>query len=416
MDHPGIPRYRDYFTLDCTDHNPLPWFVLVQDQIAGQTLKDLLSQGKHFSDRQVRQIATSLLELLIYLHELSPPVLHRDIKPSNVIWSKEHRICLIDFGAVQDRAVAEGVTFTVVGTYGYAPMEQFGGRAVAASDLYALGATLIHLLTGVPPADLPQRDLRIQFADRVSLDPTFVQWITQLTDPDVSKRFQSAREALNALGSPKPQRPEPAATENRPARSRLSTAPKALDPSQRQSEMQRTSEGNQTIGTLTPFFGSRIEVNQTRDRLLIKIPGPSLWQLLLLVPIGIALIFVGQMFIPLTDFIPSGQILFFCFPIALLIVAWIYWEFLPAYVQFERGRFLLYKSPWGSPIGMMNGRTHEIQDIFHTLKMFRAGKSSYEKRVVVIQTYGDEVCFGKGLSWDECTWLVGVIQEWLTCL
>ncbi len=88
LDHPGIPRYRDYFTLDRTDHNPLPWFVLVQDQIEGETLKDLLSQGKHFSDRQVRQIATSLLDLLIYLHELSPPVLHRDIKPSNVIWSR----------------------------------------------------------------------------------------------------------------------------------------------------------------------------------------------------------------------------------------------------------------------------------------------------------------------------------------
>ncbi len=95
----------------------------------------------------------------------------------------------------------EGVTFTVVGTYGYAPIEQFGGRAVAASDLYALGATLIHLLTGTSPSDLPQQDLRLQFADRVNLSPSFVSWLQKLIEPAPEQRFTNAREALNVLKS-----------------------------------------------------------------------------------------------------------------------------------------------------------------------------------------------------------------------
>ncbi len=100
---------------------------------------------------------------------------------------------------MQDQAVLEGATFTVVGTYGYVPMEQFGGRAVPASDLYALGATLIHLLTGMAPADLPQRDARIEFVDRVSIDPGLVNWIGKLTEPSLTERLSTAREALEAL-------------------------------------------------------------------------------------------------------------------------------------------------------------------------------------------------------------------------
>jgi serine/threonine protein kinase len=153
----------------------------------------------------VRSIATQVLEILIYLHGLNPPVLHRDIKPSNLIWREDVEtrnfasVHLVDFGAVADPTTVEGATFTVVGTAGYAPLEQFYGKTVPASDLYALGATLIHLLTGTSPADLPQSKLRIQFRDRVSLDPSFVRWIESLTEPDLDHRFSSASQALEAL-------------------------------------------------------------------------------------------------------------------------------------------------------------------------------------------------------------------------
>jgi len=201
LDHPRIPQYRDYFYID----DRTLWFGLVQEYIPGASLKELLNQAKRFSVREIRQIAADLLEILIYLHELNPPVLHRDIKPSNLILGEDDRVYLVDFGAVQDKAAAEGATFTVVGTYGYAPLEQFGGRTVPASDLYALGATLIHLLTGISPADLPQQNMQMQFADRVNVSPSLVSWLQELTEPALERRLTNAREALKILKYGKPQ-------------------------------------------------------------------------------------------------------------------------------------------------------------------------------------------------------------------
>jgi serine/threonine protein kinase len=197
LNHPRIPKYVDYF---CIDDQTL-WFGLVQEYIPGESLKELLVLGKRFTQKQARKIAVEVLNILTVLHELNPVVLHRDIKPSNLIWGEDDSIYLVDFGAVQDKAAKEGVSFTVVGTYGYAPMEQFGGRAVAASDLYALGASLIHLLTGTSPSDLPQRNLRIQFSDRVNLSPSFVSWLEKMTEPAPEQRFATAQQALIALKS-----------------------------------------------------------------------------------------------------------------------------------------------------------------------------------------------------------------------
>jgi serine/threonine protein kinase len=195
LNHPRIPKYVDYF---CIDDRTL-WFGLVQEYIPGESLKEKLAHRKRFTEKQVRKIAVEVLNILTVLHELNPAVLHRDIKPSNLIWGEDNRIYLADFGSVQDKAAQEGATFTIVGTYGYAPMEQYGGRATPASDLYALGATLIHLLTGISPADLPQRDLRIQFADRVTLSPSFISWLEKMIEPAQEQRFSTARQALESL-------------------------------------------------------------------------------------------------------------------------------------------------------------------------------------------------------------------------
>jgi serine/threonine protein kinase len=199
LNHPRIPQYRDYFSLDQKIGAGLCWFGLVQDYIPGKSLQQLLNEGKRFTESQVRSIAKQVLEILIYLHGLNSPVLHRDIKPSNLILGEDKQIYLVDFGAVQDSAAVEGVTFTVVGTSGYAPLEQFWGQAVPASDLYALGATLIHLLTGVSPADLPQWNLRIQFREQVSINSQLISWIEVLTEPDLDLRLSCASQALDAL-------------------------------------------------------------------------------------------------------------------------------------------------------------------------------------------------------------------------
>jgi len=100
LNHPKIPKYRDYFSID----DRILWFGLVQNYIPGSSLKELLTQGRRFSEEEVRKIATDVLQILIYLHQLSPAVLHRDIKPSNLILGEDEKIYLVDFGAVQDRA------------------------------------------------------------------------------------------------------------------------------------------------------------------------------------------------------------------------------------------------------------------------------------------------------------------------
>ncbi len=202
LNHPRIPRYRDYFNIDKTIGGGVHWFALVQDYIAGQSLQALLDKQHRFTENQVRQIAIEVLEILVYLHGLSPPVLHRDIKPSNLILGEDDKIYLVDFGAVQAQASVTGVTFTVVGTSGYAPLEQFWGKAVFASDLYGLGATLIHLLTGISPANLPHQDYRLQFADKVTIQPHFLRWLQKMTDT-LEKRFSKASIALKTLESPK---------------------------------------------------------------------------------------------------------------------------------------------------------------------------------------------------------------------
>ncbi|MEM6755462.1 MAG: serine/threonine protein kinase, partial [Cyanobacteria bacterium P01_C01_bin.38] len=108
------------------------------------------------------------------------------------------------FGSVQTVAATNGGTITVVGTYGYMPPEQFGGRCVAASDLYSLGATLIFLITGLHPTELPQKDLQIQFRQTANFSEEFADWLEWMTEPSLSQRFKSTEEAITALENPLP--------------------------------------------------------------------------------------------------------------------------------------------------------------------------------------------------------------------
>ncbi|MBE9053885.1 serine/threonine protein kinase [Nostocales cyanobacterium LEGE 11386] len=204
LSHPAIPRYLDYFEVNSPK---IKGFALVQSYIPAQTLEQYLQAGRTFTEAEVKQLATALLEILIYLHGLHPPVIHRDIKPSNILLGERSgnsvgQVYLVDFGSVQTVLAAESGTRTVVGTYGYMPPEQFGGRTVPASDLYSLGATLIYLVTGTHPADLPQHDFRIQFESVIDLSPGLTRWLKWLTEPSVERRPSSAVEALKALDQP----------------------------------------------------------------------------------------------------------------------------------------------------------------------------------------------------------------------
>lgn len=198
LDHPSIPKYLDYFEV-------AEGFALVQTYIEAVSLEALVEYGLKFSQAEIIELAEKLLGILTYLHEQNPPVIHRDIKPSNILISNRSEngigdIYLVDFGSVQTVASKKQGTITIVGTYGYIPLEQFSGQAVAASDLYSLGMTLIYLITGLHPAELTHVNGQVQFESN-NISGKFRRWLGKLTHPHLDKRFDSAKLALTALKS-----------------------------------------------------------------------------------------------------------------------------------------------------------------------------------------------------------------------
>ena len=197
--HPAIPQYLDHFEVEIPEGKG---FALVQTYIEAKSLSAWVSAGRTFSENDLQAIAHSLLNILHYLHSRKPPVIHRDLKPSNILLSAERSahslgtLYLVDFGSVQT-ARTSGTT-TVVGTYGYMPPEQFGGRASAASDLYSLGATLIYLASGQHPSDFEYGELDTA-ASTLELSSGFADWISQLTHMKVSNRIASAKIAQQKL-------------------------------------------------------------------------------------------------------------------------------------------------------------------------------------------------------------------------
>ena len=204
LSHPAIPQYLDYLELDGKNGKE---FAIVQTYIKAKSLEQHLKAGRTFTEAEIKKIATALLEILTYLQSRTPQVIHRDIKPSNILLANRSghtvgQVYLVDFGSVNNLAAQEGGTITVVGTYGYMPPEQFGGRAVPASDIYSLGATLIYLATGSHPADLPQRDLKIQFEPAAKISKELILWLKWMTEPSLERRLATAKDALSALGKP----------------------------------------------------------------------------------------------------------------------------------------------------------------------------------------------------------------------
>ena len=201
ISHDSIPSYIDYFELEL-EHNK--GFALVQAYIDALSVEEQVQAGRSFSEAEVKELAIAILKILNYLHSLQPSIIHRDIKPSNILLGERSGnsvgdVYLVDFGSVQNLATKRGGTITVVGTYGYMPPEQFGGRAKCASDLYSLGATLIYLITGQHPADLPENDLKIEFEQLVNLSPGLINWLKNMIEPSLSKRYKLAKMALQEL-------------------------------------------------------------------------------------------------------------------------------------------------------------------------------------------------------------------------
>jgi serine/threonine-protein kinase len=163
LDHPNLPKVSDHFSEDDRDY-------LVMDFVPGQDLQEMLNhsmrEGSPLPEKQVLAWADQLCSALAYMHAQVPPVLHRDIKPSNIKITPAGNVKLVDFGLVKVLVPDDQRTITVVqgrGTVQYTPLEQYGGdtgHTDARSDIYSLGATLYHLLTGQPPLDAKERFLK----------------------------------------------------------------------------------------------------------------------------------------------------------------------------------------------------------------------------------------------------------------
>ena len=199
--HGNIPRVSDYFDIDENDY-------LVMDFIEGESLADILNRMKRPTERLVYAWLEQILDALDCCHRHQ--VLHRDIKPANIILTPEGQVMLVDFSLVKVYDPRNPRTATIVrglGTPEYTPLEQYdsgGGHTDTRSDIYALGATLHHLLTGQAPQPVSQRILNPDTQPALQeLNPKISPWMAQFVQRAMAihpqDRFESVREMRREL-------------------------------------------------------------------------------------------------------------------------------------------------------------------------------------------------------------------------
>lgn len=191
IDHPLIPNVTDHFQEGTR-------YFMVQEYVEGENLENLLERTKQpMQEREALICAAEVLDVLDYLAAQTPPVVHRDIKPANIIiGARDKRAHLVDFGIARAEVVrnAQRKQTSALGTPGYAPPEQYQGNADPRSDLYALGATLHHVLTMRDPRDYPPFTYPPVRTLNAQLSPEVERVLTRALNNDVDLRYQSADE------------------------------------------------------------------------------------------------------------------------------------------------------------------------------------------------------------------------------
>jgi len=186
-----IPRVFDRFSEQNRHY-------LVMEYIDGITLEDELKTNSGQLDAaRVIDIAAQILDTLQYLHNLAPPVVYRDLKPSNLMLGRNGQVKLIDFGIA--RFFLPQSNATMIGTQGYAPPEQYRGRAESRSDLYALGATMHHALSGRDPAAEPPFSFPKLKTLSPDLNPALAELVDQALEYDLVHRMADAKEFKERL-------------------------------------------------------------------------------------------------------------------------------------------------------------------------------------------------------------------------
>jgi hypothetical protein len=195
--HPGIPAV---FGKADAKWEGAETACLVMEYVEGTSLATVIAERRRMADAEAVTILVDLLGILDYLHTRVPPVVHRDIKPANIILRPEGAPALVDFGCVREGfAGASEPGSTVAGTYGYMPYEQYMGQALPSSDLYALGATMLHLFTGKPPRDFMGPEGRIEVPSELAGGPHLRAVIARMLASSPAERYASARDVQRAL-------------------------------------------------------------------------------------------------------------------------------------------------------------------------------------------------------------------------
>lgn len=194
IDHPLVPHYLEHFEEDGA-------LFLVMEKVEGETLEEIVKRQGPLSESEVRRFLVCADRAFSYLHGRSSPVIHRDLKPRNVIRRERgggSEYVFVDFGAVSVELQRRSGS-TVVGTLGYMAPEQLQGRAMPATDVYAIGATALAALVGADPETLPHRglslDVRAALQGRAS--EAMIQTLERMLAPDPDVRAKTIGDALD---------------------------------------------------------------------------------------------------------------------------------------------------------------------------------------------------------------------------
>lgn len=193
LSHPNLPSIIDVIDTDES-------FIIIMDYIQGNSLNKALDEFGAQPQENVIAWAKQLCDVLGYLHSRTPAIIYRDMKPANIMLKPDGNVTLIDFGTAREYKEKNLADTTCLGTVGYAAPEQFGGmgQTDARTDIYCLGATLYHLVTGKNPCEPPYEIKPIREVNP-SLSSGFERIILKCTQRDPNDRYQSAAELMYAL-------------------------------------------------------------------------------------------------------------------------------------------------------------------------------------------------------------------------
>lgn len=193
LDHPSLPRIVDIIDNGIT-------IYVVMDYIEGESLDKVLAEYGAQSEELVVGWAKQLCDALSYLHSQKPPIIYRDMKPANVMLKPEGNIKIIDFGIAREYKEQNLADTTVLGTKGYAPPEQYNGQTDARSDIFALGMTMHHLLTGIDPRTGEAYASVRMWNPEVSEGVGMI--IDKCVQPAAENRYQNCQDLLYDLEHP----------------------------------------------------------------------------------------------------------------------------------------------------------------------------------------------------------------------